>query len=488
MAARTSDLEPWRALRHPLWWGALVVLVANDHLLKGAGLLPPIVTGKLSDVAGLVVAPALLATVLGVSRRAALVGCHAVPVLALAALKLVPGLADAAVALAAACGETWAIVADPTDVLAAPAALVSWRVLVPPMRVGGRARPDARALVLAAAGALACGATSRAAPQTPTVVGDAVVVQTWSDGVVLRIDARTGQLLSRLDVPSHVETPAVHDGAIWIATDGRIRALDLTSGAVRWERRAGYTAVGPVDDHTVHAFVTCREDPCEDPRWVAIDRATRRERWSVHGEAVHPPRVGDGVVAIADGPRVVVRDGATGAIRWTRTLGGDAVVVAVSGGVVWAIDVDGDRLHALDAATGLERRRFALADADGVVSPFDPSNPRVAAWGGSLVVVDDGVARLLDPARRAPRWSVPAHAALVSGDVALLATDGGVSCVDAGTARLLWVLPETRLHAVAVSGEHVAVRQGDPWLSVYDVTTGRLRFRFALDEEHIVAR
>ena len=68
MVANAAPLEPWRALRHPLWWMALVLLLANDHVPTGAGLLPAALTGKLSDVAGLVVAPALLATILGARR------------------------------------------------------------------------------------------------------------------------------------------------------------------------------------------------------------------------------------------------------------------------------------------------------------------------------------------------------------------------------------------------------------------------------------
>src|SRR5690606_32162865 len=54
-----SSVRP--SLLHPLFGAALLVLVVNDHVLKGAGALPPLVTGKLSDVAGLLVAPAVLA-------------------------------------------------------------------------------------------------------------------------------------------------------------------------------------------------------------------------------------------------------------------------------------------------------------------------------------------------------------------------------------------------------------------------------------------
>ncbi|MFF5177468.1 hypothetical protein ACFY2Q_05515 [Micromonospora sp. NPDC000316] len=69
-------------LCHPATLLALVVLVVNDHVLKAA--FPGLLTGKLSDVAGLVLAPPLVAVLLTLvvprlpARAAALVGLVAV--------------------------------------------------------------------------------------------------------------------------------------------------------------------------------------------------------------------------------------------------------------------------------------------------------------------------------------------------------------------------------------------------------------------------
>ena len=49
---------PADALLHPLALAALVLLILNDHLLKD--LAPGPLTGKLSDVAGLVVLPLII--------------------------------------------------------------------------------------------------------------------------------------------------------------------------------------------------------------------------------------------------------------------------------------------------------------------------------------------------------------------------------------------------------------------------------------------
>lgn len=58
-------------LVHPLPLAAVAVLAVNDHLLKGASILPTWITGKLSDFAGLFFFPVLLAAVArGVGRLA----------------------------------------------------------------------------------------------------------------------------------------------------------------------------------------------------------------------------------------------------------------------------------------------------------------------------------------------------------------------------------------------------------------------------------
>ena len=138
-----------RALAHPLAIAALVLLALNDHVLKQAW--PGFVTGKLSDVAGLVVAPLVLAVplaVLGVRRP------DVVAVLSTGAGFVAVKTTEAGAALAS---DTWTAVAgtsyvlrDPGDLLALPALLVALRVY----RLAGRARPPLRQRALGAVGAV----------------------------------------------------------------------------------------------------------------------------------------------------------------------------------------------------------------------------------------------------------------------------------------------------------------------------------------------
>jgi hypothetical protein len=157
------DLRPHRSLVHPLWLGALALLVLNDHLLKGGGLLPGWLTGKLSDFAGLLVAPAVLATLLGVASRRGLLAAHAAVCAGFSLINLFPGIARAVEALTAPTPFPWRITVDPTDLIALPMLVVSYRVLGASMRRPAHVAAFARRASLMA-GSLASVATSYVDP------------------------------------------------------------------------------------------------------------------------------------------------------------------------------------------------------------------------------------------------------------------------------------------------------------------------------------
>jgi hypothetical protein len=69
------DRAAARALLSAPVLASVAVMLLNDHVLKHARLLPPLITGKLSDFAFLFFAPIVLAFVLrarGVARAAEL--------------------------------------------------------------------------------------------------------------------------------------------------------------------------------------------------------------------------------------------------------------------------------------------------------------------------------------------------------------------------------------------------------------------------------
>ena len=117
-----------KSFTRPLPLGAVIVLLVNDHWLKGAGLLPSWLTGKLSDVAGLFFFPILLATLAryALDERAER-GRHflekssvVVTGVVFAVLKLWP-------AASAWATRSWGVVVcDPTDLVALPSLALAY--------------------------------------------------------------------------------------------------------------------------------------------------------------------------------------------------------------------------------------------------------------------------------------------------------------------------------------------------------------------------
>lgn len=147
---RRDDVgQALRALAHPVTVGSLVVMALNDHMLKQAW--PGFVTGKLSDVAGLVVAPLVLAVVLAAARvpRAVVVSV-ALTGAVFAWVKTTALGSDVASAAWSAVAGTSYLRADPTDLLALPALFVALRV----HRLAGRPRPPFRTRAMSAVGSV----------------------------------------------------------------------------------------------------------------------------------------------------------------------------------------------------------------------------------------------------------------------------------------------------------------------------------------------
>ncbi|MCB9753143.1 MAG: hypothetical protein H6713_24570 [Myxococcales bacterium] len=160
-ARARTPLRPELALGTPVWLAALAILIVNDHLLKGAEMLPAPITGKLSDLAGMIVAPALLAALLRVRARGSLVACHVAVGVVFAAINLSPAAAALWSGLMGAVAIPWAITVDPTDLVALPLLALSYALMLPVME----RRPSAPPRRLAESGAasiglLACVATS----------------------------------------------------------------------------------------------------------------------------------------------------------------------------------------------------------------------------------------------------------------------------------------------------------------------------------------
>jgi hypothetical protein len=139
-------------------------MVVNDHFLKGSGLLPGLVTGKISDFAFLFFAPIVLAALFRARSLAALLACYAVPTGLYVAINV---NADASAWFASAMSRVYPTVLWPgaEDLVALASTPLSWWYLSRERHAEARPRKITTRLVTIAA-ALACMATSPA--RTPT--------------------------------------------------------------------------------------------------------------------------------------------------------------------------------------------------------------------------------------------------------------------------------------------------------------------------------
>ncbi|PZG18818.1 hypothetical protein C1J01_14065 [Nonomuraea aridisoli] len=175
----------------------VVVLLINDHLLKQTW--PGFVTGKLSDVAGLLVAPALLALFL--PRRADLAATVLTGVV-FAGVKTTETGADLASQVWTFVGGPSRVLADPSDLLALPALALAWWV-----RERGTGPDRRHVMIVTMPLAVLAVTAASAAPGGPA----AVAVHEEDGRITVRTDA-SAVWSSEDGGRSWTERPGGHDG------------------------------------------------------------------------------------------------------------------------------------------------------------------------------------------------------------------------------------------------------------------------------------
>jgi hypothetical protein len=229
----TAPARPSLLLLHPAWGLALGTLILNDWMLKGSGWVEPVVTGKLSDFAGMIVAPALFATLIGAHTRRGWFRCHVAVAVVFGLLKLVPALPVICEQLGASFGVALGIRCDPTDLIALPLLWVSFRLSTRVARENGVVRAWQRvATALAASvGLIACLATSAPFPRAPQLGPKAVTFYDSGSERLYALDRATGRTLA-----AHAgdAEPVVIDQVVIAADEEGARAIDLFSEHALW--------------------------------------------------------------------------------------------------------------------------------------------------------------------------------------------------------------------------------------------------------------
>ncbi|WP_066367752.1 hypothetical protein [Herbidospora mongoliensis] len=327
---------------HPLTVLALVVLVLNDHLLKYTW--PGIVTGKLSDVAGLILLPPLLGLVIG----------RPLPAIAITGIGFT--LVKASETGAWLASEAWSLAwgpslirADLTDLLALPALYVAWHAARHPVPAGRTA-----VILLTPAAVLAITATGPEIPYIPTI---AFATEVRDGGIIVHVGrdaeySRTSHFITR-------------DGRIWEEWEGAVLAIPASS--------------------------SCAGDRCFRvvPGRLKVEESAAGGAWTAAWEV--SPRVQDRLVRAhpPDRPEDVqpVESLSVSAIPGLVVVANGADGVAVRDGVgTWRrVGIDDDELD--PSAT-------VSVNAPGLYSALLPENALLIGIVAGLFALGTGVRRL----------------------------------------------------------------------------------------------
>jgi hypothetical protein len=215
------DFSP---LGQRMWWAAVALLLINDNLLKGRGVVPGWLTGKLSDFAFMVVAPVLLTTLVPLRVRGRRWLAFAAVASVYAAADLSATVSDAVVALAGRLGLRWRLWPDVTDLVALAVLPASWRIA----GVQGRSLRPASTVVQTAGFALgifACLATSYdpGYPHYPFFVNRTAEARTVSMTWLLR---KTDCDVDLATLASGLRPNDLDDPRPVTAASGQVAALD----------------------------------------------------------------------------------------------------------------------------------------------------------------------------------------------------------------------------------------------------------------------
>lgn len=216
------------------------------------------------------------------------------------------------------------------------------------------------------------------------------------------------------------------------AFNGKLFALDVSSGRARWIRDAGGGFVGgvAVDGGTLYAGTKNR-------RVFAIDAATGATKWqfTTKGEVWATPTVDGGVVYVTslDGS-VYALDESSGTLTWAfnSASSGIASRPVVVGGTLYVGAFD-NKLYAVNAADGTQKWTISSGNwfwATPVVS------------GGAVFAASlDGKVYAVDASTGNKKWDKPfdtgsairSAPVLVNGSLIVAARDGKVYKIDPAT-------------------------------------------------------
>jgi outer membrane protein assembly factor BamB len=243
------------------------------------------------------------------------------------------------------------------------------------------------------------------------VTGDGRVYLGTGDGGVAALDAASGAVAWSIGVGSKlVHVPAFSDGSVFVATDdGSFAALRGSDGSRIWTIDVGVEPTGTPTVAGGIAYLGVGSD-WFDGRLRAVDARTGAPVWTLE-EPLFAPAVSGSLAVSASSTGVVsAHDAFTGVQQWVFDSPGQTRGPAIVGDVVYVANDLGERIDALDLATGARLWTFPVTGSNQCCVAVAKGFVFVGTMSGSVFAIGgDGstVAPVASAARITAEPTVP---------------------------------------------------------------------------------
>jgi outer membrane protein assembly factor BamB len=231
----------------------------------------------------------------------------------------------------------------------------------------------------------------------PALAGGLVVVASLQD-TVFAVDAATGAWKWHHRREQKGEVLTIH-GAASVSvgggtayagySDGFVAALEVTTGASRWERR-----VAPNGTHLDVDAVALDGDRLYAAAYsgavLAIDARSGKDLWSYAAPAASRVTVGGGFVFAVTPTAVVALSPVTGAALWSTPIEGSPGATPTLAGKWLLVPAGAGGLRWLEAATGRPLRHFDPGTGVLAAPGVGAGRVYVLSNGGDLFALDLG--------------------------------------------------------------------------------------------------
>jgi eukaryotic-like serine/threonine-protein kinase len=290
--------------------------------------------------------------------------------------------------------------------------------------------------------------------------------------------------------PGNVSSPVVSSDSVYFASGGRVYAVNLQTGGLKWRYPYDGFMAAAVTNTLVISGDTLLV-PTGDGLY-ALNTADGKLKYPAFklnkgGVATTPAVVGDNVYFGSHegklyGLNIQTGELLGGAYKNGLSAGGDfAGDMTSADGIVYFITTN-SALHAVDAAAGSQRWGQVFNGIAGLVTPVVSGETLFVASGQSLVNYRASTGQM--------RWLLTTHNDITAppavdsdGNVYIVTSDRGVYAIDS-LRKLLWKKPPHTDYEVdtqpVVANDLVIVGTSAGAIYAYDRATGDLKWNYAI--------